>query len=102
MKWVIFSAIIVLSLCSQYVPIPTYKHGLSIGNRSSNLEIHAFYDLLCKEENNLGSDSKVVDQVLENVVNVIGLDGFKLTYVFVPLPYHLYSFKIHQCYLILM
>ena len=55
-----------------------------------------------KKKNNIGSDSKEVDQVLENVVNVIGLDGFKLTYVFVPLPYHLYSFKIHQCYLILI
>lgn len=41
--------LVVVLEASQYVPIPSAKHGLLYGDTNGQFEMTAFYDLLCKK-----------------------------------------------------
>lgn len=82
-----------IALASQWVPIPKgSSYGLSIGDpTASKLHIEAFYDLLCPDS---AASNNVFRDVWKSVIP--SKQGIKFTYVFYPLPYHFYAFKVHQ------
>jgi hypothetical protein len=45
-----------------------------------------------------GIDSKNSNKVIRDALQARGIDGIKITINFFPLPYHIYSFKVHQGY----
>ena len=57
-----------------------------------------FLDFLCINRFIKGDDSKNSYLALKNVMKVVDFKakGIKFTIQHVPLPYHFYSFKIHQ------
>jgi acetyl/propionyl-CoA carboxylase alpha subunit len=69
-----------------------------LGDAQGSLHIRAFYDLLCNSMCYAGIDSKKSNSNIREALQTHGINGIKLTINFFPLPYHIYSFKVHQGY----
>jgi hypothetical protein len=68
------------------VPIPRRRPGFSVGGNSAEIEIDVIYDLMC-------SDSRNYDPFFQRFLhspfnNATVLDNVKITYSFLPLPFH--------------
>lgn len=90
--------LLAVASATQYTPLSKVEYGLSIGDPAGSLHIQAFYDLLCTRCFNEGPDSQASNSVLRDVFKTIipAKSGIRFTYVFFPLPYHFYSFKVQQ------
>jgi hypothetical protein len=96
---VILATILLLASCDQLVPIQKNGYGFTVGDPNGKLQIEAFFDFQCTLPMTSGPDSKDSYTILRTVMQTIDFSakGIKFTYQMIPLQFHYYAFKIHQC-----
>lgn len=89
---IVLALVVVLVTCDQLVPIQKNGYGFTVGDQYGKLQIEAFFDFQCP-------DSKNSYTILKSVMKSVdfGAKGIKFTYQMIPLQFHYYAFKIHQC-----
>jgi hypothetical protein len=97
---IVLALLITLTHSSQDVPIQAGGYGFSVGDNLGTLHIQFFIDFQCTHYPILGPDSKNSYNTWSIVRKTISLLDYrvKLTYQFIPLPFHFYAIYIHQAF----